>query len=48
MLLTDLSLGMGTVHFTSGSHCNGLLGELPVCGKSEERFTGETAKLEII
>lgn len=38
MPLVDVTPEMGTMHFASGSHRNGYLGDLPISDESEARF----------
>jgi ectoine hydroxylase-related dioxygenase (phytanoyl-CoA dioxygenase family) len=38
MPLVDVTYEMGTMHFASGSHKNGYLGDLPISDKSEAQF----------
>jgi ectoine hydroxylase-related dioxygenase (phytanoyl-CoA dioxygenase family) len=38
MPLVDATPGMGTMHFASGSHKNGYLGDLPISDESEVKF----------
>jgi hypothetical protein len=38
MPLVDVTPEMGTMHFASGSHRNGYLGDLPISNESEARF----------
>ena len=38
MPLVDVTPEMGTMHFASGSHKNGYLGDLPISDESEARF----------
>lgn len=38
MPLVDVTPEMGTMHFASGSHCNGYLGDLPISDESETKF----------
>lgn len=38
MPLIDLTAGMGTMHFASGSHLDGYLGDMPIGDESEAKF----------
>jgi ectoine hydroxylase-related dioxygenase (phytanoyl-CoA dioxygenase family) len=38
MPLVDLTAEMGTMHFASGSHRRGYLGDAPISDESEKRF----------